>query len=105
MEDILNHWGLSVAVFAPLIGAAVMMIIPRTEEELHKWLALLTSLFVFATLIGVAVVFDYDKSGLQMVTQHSWIDIINARYIVAVDGISLPLLLLTGLVVPAVVIY
>src|SRR3954452_23099413 len=105
MEDILLHWGLSVAVFAPLVGAAVMMIIPRAEETLHKWVALLTSLFVFATTIGVAIVFDYDKQGLQFVVDHKWIDIINSRYIVGIDGISLPLLLLTALVVPAVVVY
>src|SRR3954452_6380887 len=105
MEDILLHWGLSVAVFAPLVGAAVMMIIPRAEETLHKWVALLTSLFVFATTIGVAIVFDYDKQGLQFLVDHKWIDIINSRYIVGIDGISLPLLLLTALVVPAVVVY
>src|SRR3954470_14462402 len=105
MEDILLHWGLSVAVFAPLVGAAVMMIIPRAEETLHKWVALLTSLFVFATTIGVAIVFDYDKQGLQFLVDHRWIDIINSRYIVGIDGISLPLLLLTALVVPVVVVY
>src|SRR3954454_4629395 len=105
MEDILLHWGLSVAVFAPLVGAAVMMIIPRAEETLHKWVALLTSLFVFATTIGVAIVFDYDKQGLQFLVDHKWIDIINSRYIVGIDGISLPLLMLTALVVPAVVVY
>src|SRR5438270_1071698 len=54
MEDILKHWGPSVAVFAPLVGAALMMLIPRAEEQLHKWVALLTSLLVFATTIGIA---------------------------------------------------
>jgi NADH-quinone oxidoreductase subunit M len=104
MEDILQHWGLSVAIFAPLVGAAVMMIIPKTEETLHKWIALITSVFVLVTTIAVAVVFDYHK-GLQFVVDHEWIPLINSRYIVGIDGISLPLLLLTALVVPAVVIY
>jgi len=105
MEDILKHWGPSVAVFAPLVGAAVMMLIPKVEEELHKWIALLTSLFVLVTAIGIAAVFDYDTGGMQFLVEHKWIDVINSRYIVGVDGISLPLLLLTVLVVPAVVIY
>jgi NADH-quinone oxidoreductase subunit M len=106
MEELLKHWGPSVAVFAPLVGAAVMMLVPKMEEELHKWLALLTSLFVLATTIGVAAVFDYDHSGsLQFEVTHKWIDVINSRYIIGIDGISLPLLLLTALVVPAVVIY
>ena len=106
MEDILQHWGPSVAIFAPLLGAALMMIIPKAEEELHKWVALFTSLFVLVTTIGIAWVFDYDQSGtLQFEVTHKWIDIINSRYIIGIDGISLPLLLLTALVVPAVVIY
>ena len=35
----------------------------------------------------------------------SWIDVINSRYIMGIDGISLPLMLLTVLVVPLCVIY
>src|SRR4051794_19780149 len=105
MEDLLKHWGPSVVIFAPLVGAALMMIIPRAEEELHKWIALLTSLFVLAATIGIASVFDYDAKGMQFLVEHKWIEVINSRYIVGLDGISLPLLLLTVLVVPAVVIY
>src|SRR5205823_651584 len=106
MEDILKHWGPSVAVFAPLVGAALMMLVPRVEEELHKWIALLTTLFVFATTIGIATVFDFDRSGdMQFLVNHKWIEVINSRYIVGLDGVSLPLILLTALVVPACVIY
>ncbi len=106
MENFLDHWGLSLAIFIPLVGAAVMMIIPRAQEELHKWIALLTTTLVFAVTILVAVYFDYDNSGqLQYVVNHNWIEAINSRYIVGVDGISLPLLLLTALIVPSVVIY
>jgi NADH-quinone oxidoreductase subunit M len=106
MEDILQHWGPSVAIFAPLVGAALMMLIPKVEEELHKWVALLTSLFVFGLTIWIAFIFDYDHSGvLQFPVDHKWIDVINSRYIIGLDGISLPLILLTALVVPACVIY
>jgi NADH-quinone oxidoreductase subunit M len=106
MENLLQHWGLSLAVFIPLVGAALMMVIPKVEEDLHKWIALLSSLLVLATTIGVACYFDYDRTGdLQFLTDHKWIDVINSRYIVAIDGISLPLLLLTALIVPLVIIY
>jgi NADH-quinone oxidoreductase subunit M len=106
MEDILQHWGPSVAIFAPLVGAALMMVIPKANEEIHKWVALLTSLFVGATMVGIAYYFDYGISAkLQFVQDKKWIEVINARYIVGVDGISLPLLLLTVLIVPLVIIY
>ena len=39
-----NNWALSVAVFLPLAGIAVMMFIPRAEEQLHKLVALVTAL-------------------------------------------------------------
>jgi NADH-quinone oxidoreductase subunit M len=106
MENFLNHWGLTLAVFIPLIGAALMMVIPRAREDLHKWIALLTSAAVFGVTILIASYFDYDNSGqLQFVVNRSWIDAINSRYIVGIDGISLPLVLLTALIVVSVVIY
>src|SRR5947207_2163133 len=106
MEDFLTHWGLSLAIFIPLVGAALMMLIPKAEEELHKWIALLSSLLVLAATVGVAWFFDYGHSGqLQFVVDDKWIEIINSRYIVGVDGISLPLLLLTVVIVPLVIVY
>src|SRR3954466_745029 len=106
MEDILKHWGPSVAIFAPLVGAALMMLIPKAKEDVHKWVALLTSLVVFGVTVWIAFIFDYDHSGdLQFLVDHKWIEVINSKYIVGLDGISLPLLLLTVLVVPSVIIY
>ena len=106
MEDLLDGWGLATATFLPLVGTAVIMAIPRAQETLHKLVALLTSLTVLALTIGVAAFFDYDRTReLQYLVDESWIDIINSRFIVAVDGMSLPLLLLTALIVPLVIIY
>src|SRR5689334_9249344 len=101
MEDVAHHWAPSVAIFAPLVGAVIMLLVPRRSEALHKWIALLTSLFVLAVMIDIAYYFDYDRSGtLQFIVDKNWIEAINARYILGVDGISLPLLLLTALIVP-----
>src|SRR5581483_6339892 len=106
MENFLDHWGLTLAVFIPLVAAAVMLVIPRAEEALHKWIALLSSLAVMVVTILVAVYFDYDHSNqLQYLVNHKWIEVINSRYIVAIDGISLPLVLLTALITTVVVIY
>jgi NADH-quinone oxidoreductase subunit M len=106
VKDLLNGWGVSAAVFLPLVGAAVMMIIPRAEEELLKLVALMTSLAVFA--IGIALLADFDLDhtrNLQFSVDKTWISLINSRYIVGLDGISLPLFLLTVLIVPLVIVY
>ncbi|MCU1453641.1 MAG: proton-translocating NADH-quinone oxidoreductase, chain [Acidimicrobiales bacterium] len=106
MKDLLNGWGLTAATFLPLVGLAVMMLIPKAEETLHKVVALVTSLAVFAIGVALIATFDYDKTGnLQFVVDKKWIQLINSRYIVGLDGISLPLLALTVFIVPLVVIY
>jgi NADH-quinone oxidoreductase subunit M len=100
-----DDWALTLAVFLPLVGALVMLVLPREEEGLLKGVALLTSV---ATLgIGVAILtrFDFDESGLQFALNKKWIDVINARYEIGIDGISLPLLLLSMVIVVLVVLY
>ena len=48
---------------------------------------------MFAIGIALLANFDYDRtSTLQFVQDKPWIDVINSRYIVGIDGISLPLL-------------
>ncbi|MCU1496652.1 MAG: proton-translocating NADH-quinone oxidoreductase, chain [Acidimicrobiales bacterium] len=106
MKDLLNGWGPTAAVFLPLVGAAVLLAIPKSEETLQKVVALVTSLAVFAVGVGLLAEFDYDHSAkLQFLTDKTWIEMINSRYIVAVDGISLPLIALTVFVVPLAIIY
>ncbi|MGY6502695.1 MAG: complex I subunit 4 family protein [Acidimicrobiales bacterium] len=106
MYEFLEDWGLTLAVFAPLIGAAIMGLVPKAEEQLHKVIALATTLVVAAIGVLLVVEFDFGRSGeLQFVVDRSWIDVINSRYIVGLDGISMPLMLLTMLIVPLCVIY
>jgi NADH-quinone oxidoreductase subunit M len=106
MEAFLQDWGPTLAVFLPLAGALVMMLTPKENEDAHKAIALLSSVAVLGVLIAIAVVFDYDRAGtLQFEVDREWIPVIDSRYHLGIDGISLPLLLLTGLIVPLSVIY
>lgn len=106
MKDLLNGWGATLAVFLPLVGAAVMLAIPKSKELWHKVVALVTSLAVLAVGIALVADFDYDKTAkLQFLVDKSWIGIINSRYLVGMDGISLPLIALTVFVVPLVIVF
>ncbi|MEZ5321600.1 MAG: NADH-quinone oxidoreductase subunit M [Microthrixaceae bacterium] len=105
MNSWLNHWSLALVTFLPLLGAAVMMLIPREEEQLHKAIGLGSTLATLAVGIWLFANFDYGNGGFQFVIDRSWIDVINSRFIMGVDGLSLPLLGLTLLVVPLVFIY
>ena len=101
-----NNWLLSVITFVPLVGAAIVMLIPKAEEQAIKMAALLTSLAALGLGIYMLFVFDYDAGGtLQFGVDETWIDVINSRYILGVDGMSLPLIALTVFVVPLCIIY
>jgi NADH-quinone oxidoreductase subunit M len=97
---------LTYMVFVPLVGALIMMLVPKSEEAAHKVLALATSLL--AAGIGVYVLFNfaYDRAqAMQFDVNLPWITAINSRYIIGVDGISLPLVALTLFIVPLCIIY
>src|SRR5687768_8651989 len=104
MDDF-NDWALSLGVFLPLVGAALMMVVPRAQEELHKLIALVTSVVTLGVGGYLLTEFDYDEAGLQFTRNDSWIDAINSRYEIGIDGISLPLLILSMFIVVLVVIY
>ena len=104
--DRLDDLVLTAAVFLPLLGAGVMMLLPRQRETEHKVVALLATVATFA--VGLAVLARFDRSRadvLQFDVDVPWIDVINSRYILGVDGISLPLLLLSMFVCVLVVVY
>lgn len=99
-----DSWVLSLAVFLPLLGAVVMLCIPRRLEKVHMAVALITS--SIATLIGVYLIAAFDANGgPQFQANLSWISAINARYHVFVDGISLPLLVLSMLTTTLCIAY
>lgn len=106
MDTFITDWGLTVTTFLPIVGALVLMLVPKQEEDAIKGFALLVTLAA-AVLGGLTIAeFDFDSAGtLQFVREHNWIDVINSRYIIGIDGISVPLLALTLLVVPLCVVY
>lgn len=106
MTDFLNDWGLILATFLPMAGALVLMAMPKESESAVKLVGLLSS--VAAAVIGILVMieFNYDDAGtLQFVVDKSWIELINSRFILGVDGLSLPLMALTLGIMPLVFLY
>ena len=104
--DLIQDWGLTAMVFAPLAGVLAMMLFPKGADAAHKLIALGASLVSAAIGVAVLADFDYDRTGtLQFVRNDSWIDVINARYAIGIDGLSVPLIALTLLIVPLVIAY
>jgi NADH-quinone oxidoreductase subunit M len=101
-----DHWALTGAVFIPAVGAALCMVWPRDDETGVKVIALLSSLVALGFGVYVFAHFNYDHtSTLQYAVNRSWIDVINARYHIGVDGISLPLFGLSLFITPLCIVY
>ena len=101
-----DSWAMTLTVLIPAVGAVVLLLIPRAEEKAIKQVALLTTLATLAATVAIGFRFKYDHSSrLQFDVDKRWIDVINSHYHVAVDGISLPMLLLSAFITVLCVIY
>ncbi len=100
-------WPLSAIVFLPALVALILAlpIIPKGHEEFIRWIGLLTTAAVFAlslwmavpALFGVpqAAQFSVGEAGMQGVVKLPWIEAFGIEYLLGVDGISMPLVVLT----------
>jgi NADH-quinone oxidoreductase subunit M len=92
---------LSIAVFAPWAGALLLALIPRPPPALSRALALVASLSTLVAGFAALARFDPNAAGYQLVERHVWVSALNAHYYLGLDGLSLILVLLTGVVAPA----
>ena len=91
-----DQWLLSLVVFLPLVGAGVIVVLPKGQHALVRLVALIASGAALVFGIVALVRFDFHASGtFQFSVNTRWIDSIGARYHMGVDGIALPLLVLT----------
>jgi len=97
MSNAANFPLLSAILFTPLVGALLLLCVPRKHEQAIRWIANLTALAGF--LVSVPLWFAYDPAGTawQFVERHAWIPSIGAEYLLGVDGFSALLVLLTTL--------
>src|SRR5438874_1609204 len=101
-----DHWALSLAVFLPAVGAGLLACVPKAKESVLKAVALLITLATAGVGVYLLANFDYgDSQRLQFGVDRRWIDLINSRFHVGIDGISLPLLMLSIGITVLCVIY
>ncbi len=97
---------LTAAIFLPIVGAALIALIPREREEMLKVVALVVTLATAVVVLSLLVGFDYGDAGrLEYTVDHGWIEVINSRYHIGIDGISLPMLILSMVITVLCVVY
>ncbi len=89
---------LSAMTFIPLLAAIIVMFMPKSNERLIKTFAILASLP--SLIISIVIWVQYDDSGEfvgSLTEKFTWIPSIGAQYHMGIDGLSLPLVVLTTL--------
>jgi NADH-quinone oxidoreductase subunit M len=91
---------LTTVVFLPLVGALVLLGVPRQQQTAIRGCALVTMLLTFGVSLVLYLVFDADLPQMQFGERVAWVRSLGIYYHLGVDGISLPLVLLTTLLSP-----
>ena len=88
---------LSWMTFAPVIGAAVILFIPAQRKEIIKTVAAAAAAVPLILAVQLYINFDRGSAAFQFVEHYTWIKQFNIEYFMAVDGLSVPMVLLTAL--------
>jgi len=91
-------------VLVPAVGALAIAVLSNRRPQWTKLAAILVSVFTGALTIWVLASFDKGDDGFQFVSKHAWIRPWGISWHLGVDGISLFLVVLTGVLFPLVII-
>ena len=95
---------LSWLVWLPIAAGALVVLLGDRRIAVGRWLALAVTLATLALCVPLWCSFDRATAALQFVEREPWIGAVNAWYYLGIDGISLPLIVLTAFTTPLVVI-
>ncbi len=98
LNNVLGFPILSVAIFLPTFGALLIWLLIK-NENMVRWTALLVSIATFIVTLPLIFSFDRSTSHMQFEEFHHWIPAFNINYQLGVDGISMPFIVLTGLLI------
>ena len=103
--NILNHHVLSMAIWLPILAGIVVLLLGSDNKAIFtRWLALAGSLAAFFATLPLYTKYDFSKGAFQFEEMVQWIPSFNINYHLGVDGIAVPLILLTSFTTVIVVI-
>ena len=106
----MTEYLLSILIWLPVLGGVALLVIgddgdaKSSKAGLMRIAALAVSVLTFLISISLYTGFDNAATGMQFIEKYEWIATLNVFYSLGVDGISAPLILLTTLITPLVVI-
>ena len=89
---------LSIVIFLPVAAGILLAVFKKITPAAARWVWLTTTLVDLALIAGITVAGQTSGDGLVAEEQMAWMPGIGTSYHIGVDGFSLPLLLLTGVI-------
>jgi NADH-quinone oxidoreductase subunit M len=90
---------LSVIVFTPITAGLLLLLFPSERKTAIRLFALTAAIFALSLSIWAYFAYDQTMGGYQFEEQYRWIPTLGISYHVGADGMNLPLVLLTGVVI------
>src|SRR5258706_14850821 len=88
---------LSLITFLPLVGAIVIMLVPKEKPQIVRVIATASSGAAFIASLWLWANFNTGTSDFQYLEKFDWISAFNIHYFLGTDGLSLVLIVLTTL--------
>ncbi len=88
---------LSLIVFLPALGAIALAVVPAAQPKLVKQVAAAITLADLLLVLYLWLGFDTSSTAIQFAEHAPWVPALNIFYYIGVDGLSLPMVLLTAL--------
>src|SRR5262245_66263083 len=99
----MNHY-LSIILFTPAVGALVILLLNKQNENAIKWVANITAFAGLLVSVPLWFWFNPNAADFQFVERAPWLPSVGAEYLLGVDGLSTLLTLLTTVTATSAVI-
>ena len=86
---------LSVLIWLPILGGALIFLLGDHKAERARMIALLVSGLTFVLSLGLIIGFEPGTAAMQFVEKRPWVEVLGVNYHLGVDGISMPLVVLS----------
>ncbi|MET0028118.1 MAG: NADH-quinone oxidoreductase subunit M [Candidatus Thiodiazotropha sp.] len=95
---------LTLTIWLPIVGGFMVLASGERDVNATKWTALIIAILTFIVSLPLWFAFDTGTAEMQFVERVPWIPGFNIEYYLGIDGISMPLIVLTTFITPLVVI-
>ncbi len=95
---------LSLTIWLPIIGGILVLASGDKAANASRWTALVVAILTFMVSLALWSGFDISTANMQFVEKSVWIELFSIEYYLGIDGISMPLIILTTFITILVII-